>query len=49
MHSNMTRRQLMQGLAAAAPMAVISNRTHGNSTGNVVSAAEKTDETRSLH
>ena len=44
MHSNMTPRQLMRRLAAAAPMAVASNWIDGRSTGSVT-AAEKTDET----
>ena len=48
MHSNMTRRQLMQRLAAAAPMAAASNRTPRGATGSVLLAAEKTDETGPL-
>lgn len=42
MHSNMTRRQMMQGLAIAAPMAVASERTHAGATGSARSVTEKT-------
>ncbi|MCH5376937.1 MAG: alpha/beta hydrolase, partial [Planctomycetes bacterium] len=44
MNSQMTRRQMMQGLAGAASMAAISNGMLMNQAQKVVSAAEKKDE-----
>ena len=44
MRSNITRRQLMQRIAVAAPLAVVSGRTPGAETGSARSAAEKKDE-----
>lgn len=46
MCSDMTRRQLMQGLTAAASLAVTSDRPNGTSPGSVMLAAEKTKEPR---
>ena len=45
MYPNMTRRQLMQGLAAAASLAVPSRRAHASPTGGLMPAAKKTDKT----
>lgn len=44
MYSKMTRRRLLQILAAATPMSLTSSGTHGSATGNAISAAEKTNE-----
>jgi hypothetical protein len=48
MRSNMTRRQLMQGIAAAVPMVVTASTTHGLTTGSDTAAGEdeETDQPR---
>ena len=48
MRSNITRRQLMRGIAAAVPMVMTASTTHGLTTGGdtLASEEEETDEPR---